>query len=83
VDDFLEQPDGTLLVRGRVDLRKLSDKLGTTWEPNMDVSTIGGLITETLERIPVVGDAIDWKGHRVEVLRADRRHARLLRVSKH
>ena len=83
VDDFREQPDGTLLVRGRVDLRKLSDKLGTTWDPNMDVSTIGGLITETLERIPVVGDSIDWKGHRLEVLRADRRHARLLRVSKH
>lgn len=82
VDDFREQPDGTLLVRGRVDLRKLSDKLGTTWEPNMDVSTIGGLITETLERIPVVGDSIDWKGYRVEVLRADRHHARLLRVSK-
>jgi CBS domain containing-hemolysin-like protein len=83
VDDFREQPDGTLLVRGRVELRKLSDKLGTTWEPNVDVSTIGGLITETLERIPVVGDSIDWKGHRVEVLRADRRRARLLRVSKH
>ncbi|MCP5091310.1 MAG: HlyC/CorC family transporter [Gammaproteobacteria bacterium] len=81
-DDFREQPDGTLLVRGRVDLRKLSDKLGTTWEPNMDVSTIGGLVTETLERIPVVGDTIDWNEYRVEVLRADRRRARLLRVSK-
>ena len=82
VDDFREQPDGTLLVRGRVDLRKLSDKLGTTWEPNIDVSTIGGLVSETLERIPVVGDTIDWNGHRVEVMRADRRQARLLRVSK-
>ena len=82
-DDFLEQADGTLLVRGRVDLRKLSEKLGSRWDPRVDVSTIGGLVTETLERLPVVGDAIEWKGHRVEVLRADRRRVRLLRVTKH
>lgn len=80
--DFSEQPDGTLFVRGRVDLRKLSDKLGTTWEPHVDVATIGGLFSETLERIPVVGDSIEWNGHRIEVVRADRRRARLLRVSK-
>ncbi len=83
VDDLREQADGTLLVRGRVDMRRLSKRLGTTWDPTIDVSTIGGLMTEALERIPVVGDAIDWNGHRVEVLRADRRRARLLRVSKH
>ena len=83
VDDFREQPDGSLLVRGRVDLRKLSENLGIAWEPDMDVATIGGLVTETLERIPAVGDAIDWNGHRIEVIRADRRHARLLRVSRH
>ena len=82
-DDFREQADGTLLVRGRVDLRKLSEQLGTRWNPNIDVSTIGGLVTETLERIPVVGDTIDWNGHQVEVLRVDRRRAKLLRVSKH
>ncbi len=81
-DEFREQPDGSLLVRGRVDLRKLSDKLGISWVPNTDVSTIGGLVSETLERIPFVGDTIDWNGHRVEVLRADRRRARVLRVSK-
>ncbi|MGI9234942.1 MAG: hemolysin family protein [Woeseiaceae bacterium] len=81
-DDFREQTDGSLLVRGYVDLRKLSDKLGITWEPNLDASTIGGLITEILERIPVAGDSVDWNGYRVEVLRADRRRARVLRVSR-
>lgn len=81
-DDFREQADGTLLVGGHVDLRKLSDKLGITWEPNLDASTIGGHVTEILERIPVVGDSVDWNGYRVKVLRADRRRARLLQVSK-
>lgn len=81
-DDFREKPDGTLLVRGRVDLRKLSDKLEINWQPHDDVSTIGGLINETLERIPAVGDSIEWKGYRIEVLVADRRRARLLRISR-
>jgi len=82
LDDFREQTDGSLLVRGRFDLRKLSEELGIAWDSNSDVSTISGLLTETLERIPVVGDAIDWSGYRLEVLRADRRRARLLRASR-
>ena len=81
-DDFQERPDGSLRVPAHVDLRKLSDKLGIAWDPNIEVATAGGLVTETLERIPVAGDSIDWNGFHIEVLRADRRRARLLRVRK-
>jgi CBS domain containing-hemolysin-like protein len=81
-DDFHERPDGSLLIHAHVDLRKLSDKLGIAWDPNIEVSTAGGLVTETLERIPVAGDSIDWNGFHIEVLRADRRRARLLSVYK-
>jgi CBS domain containing-hemolysin-like protein len=80
VEEFLEQEDGTLIVRGNVDMRKLCARLGITWDPELEVSTISGLVTETLERIPVAGDAIDWNGYHIEVLRADRRRARLLSV---
>ena len=80
--DFHVQPDGALIVRARVDLRKLSAKLGVAWDPEIEPSTIGGLVTEQLERIPVVGDEVSWKGFRIEVLRADPRRAKLLRVSK-
>jgi CBS domain containing-hemolysin-like protein len=81
-DDFQERPDGSLLVRAHVDLRKLSDRLGIAWDPGVEVSTVGGLITETLERIPVAGDSIDWNGFHIEVLRADKRRARILHVRK-
>ncbi len=81
-NDFRSYDDGTLLVRARVDLRKLSDKLGIAWDPKIDVASVGGLVTEVLERIPVAGDSIDWSGYRIEVLRADRQSARLLRVTK-
>ncbi len=81
-DDFRDLADGTLLVRARVDLRKLSDKLGVAWDPKIEVASIGGLVTEELERIPVAGDSINWNGYLIEVLRADRQRARLLMVSK-
>ncbi len=80
--DFRSSDDGSLLVRARVDLRKLSDKLGIAWDPEIEVASVGGLVTEVLERIPVAGDSIDWSGYRIEVLRADRQSARLLRVTK-
>ena len=80
--DIHEQADGGLIVRARVDLRKLSAKLGVPWDPEIEPSTVGGLVTEQLERIPVVGDVVTWKGFRIEVLRADSRRAKLLRVSK-
>ncbi len=81
-NDIVERENGTLQVNATVDLRKLSAKLGISWEPEGDVSTVGGLVTETLERIPSVGDSIDWHGHRITVLRADRQRAKLLSVRK-
>ncbi len=81
-NDFRSLDDGTLLVRARVDLRKLSDKLGIAWDPKIEVASIGGLVTEELERIPAAGDSIDWNGYRIQVLRADRQSARLLHVIK-
>lgn len=81
-DDIVEQPDGTLICRGSVDLRMLSARLGKTWDPEPDVSTINGLVTEILERIPVAGDKVQWHDFSIMVLRADRRRARLLSVRK-
>lgn len=79
-DDILEKPGGNLVVRGNVDMRKLCATLGITWDPELEVSTISGLVTEMLERIPVAGDIVEWNGYRVEVLRADRRRAKLLSI---
>jgi CBS domain containing-hemolysin-like protein len=80
VDDFEAHEDGTLLVRASVDLRKLCARLDIPWEPDADVTTIGGLVTEKLERIPVAGDTVRWNGFEVRVVRADSRRARLLTI---
>jgi CBS domain containing-hemolysin-like protein len=81
-EDFFEREDGSLVVRASVDLRRLCAKLGIEWQPDNDVNTIGGLVTERLERIPKAGDAIGWNGYRIEVLRADARRARRLAIRR-
>lgn len=82
LDEVQQEPGGSLLVNAHVDLRKLSAKLGVPWDPDIEPTTVGGLVIEELERIPVVGDSIDWNGFRIEVLEADRRRVSLLRVLK-
>lgn len=81
-NDIVEQRDGTLQVHASVDLRKLSATLGISWEPEEDVTTVGGLVTETLERIPTVGDSIEWHGYRITVRRAERQRVKLLSIKK-
>ena len=81
-NDIEVRQDGELLVRGKVDMRVVSRQLGLPWEPESEVSTVGGLVSEALERIPTVGDSIDWQGHRIVVRRADRKRARLLSIKK-
>jgi putative hemolysin len=82
VTEFLDQPDGTLVVRGDVDMRKLCSRLGLPWDPELQASTISGLVTEVLERIPVAGDTIEWNDFQIEVVKADRRRARLLSIRR-
>ena len=82
VEDFLQRPDGTLMVRGNVDMRKLCARLSIAWDPELEVSTISGLVTEILERIPVAGDVVEWNDYRIEVLKADRRRARVLSITR-
>ena len=80
LSDVQQEPGGSLVVNAHVDLRKLSAMLGVPWDPEIEPTTVGGLVIEELERIPVVGDTIDWNGFTIEVLRADRRRVSSLRV---
>ncbi|GAB4187712.1 MAG: CNNM domain-containing protein [Wenzhouxiangellaceae bacterium] len=82
IKEIVTRKDGTLLVDATVDLRKLSRRLGISWEPEEDVTTIGGLVTEMLERIPTPGDSVEWNGYRITVFRADRQRALVMTVKK-
>jgi CBS domain containing-hemolysin-like protein len=81
VDDIWPQPDGSLHVRATVDLRKICTKLDLPWQPEDEVTTVGGLVTELLGRLPVRGDVVEWNGCRLEILAAGERRAELISVS--
>jgi CBS domain containing-hemolysin-like protein len=57
---------GALLVRGTVRVEDVGDALGCVLE-HPDVVTVSGLVLALLRRPPAVGDAVVWKGVRVEV----------------
>ncbi len=78
--DLRKQYDGTLVLRGSVDLRRLSRHLGIHWDAGLEATTVGGLIVETLKRIPTVGEYIDWQGYRLQVTNADERRVKTITV---
>src|SRR6056297_469171 len=81
-EEIWRQPDGSLQALGTVDLRKLCSQLGLRWEPEADVVTAGGLVSTLLGRLPEVGDEVEWRGFKLQVLAAGRRRAERIAVSK-
>jgi CBS domain containing-hemolysin-like protein len=81
-EDLWKQSDGSVHVRGTMDLRKLCRHLGLPWEPEEDAVTVGGLMATRLGRLPVVEDELEWRGHRLRVVAAGRRRAERIAVSR-
>ena len=77
---LLRRPDGSLHIRASTDLRRVCSVLGLEWQPESEVTTLGGLITERLGHIPRPGEALEWQGYRLEVLAADERRVELVRI---
>jgi CBS domain containing-hemolysin-like protein len=74
------QPDGSVLVEGRVTLRDLNRQF--EWDlPDEEASTVAGLVIHEAQRIPEVGQSFVFHGFRFEVLRRQRHQVTLLRMS--
>jgi putative hemolysin len=82
VEDTWLQEDGSLHVRGTVELLKICKKLDIPWQPQDEVSTVGGLVTELLGRWPLRGDSVLWNGCRLEVLQAGDRRPEMIAVRR-
>ena len=80
-DDMWPQPDGSLYARATIDLRKVCSRLSLHWSPEEEIVTLGGLVTEKLGRLPQPGDAIEWRGHRLEVVSAGKRRAERIKIT--
>ena len=80
IEDLWPQKDGAVHALSTVDLLKLTRYFGIPWRPDVDIHTLGGLLSSRLERIPRKGDAITWNGYRVEVLSATETRAEVVRL---
>jgi putative hemolysin len=81
-DDWLLQPDGTVHVAATTELRKVLRYLQRAWPGGQDATSVGGLVTEKLGRLPRQGDVVEWNGCRFEVLSANKRRAEMLAVRR-
>jgi CBS domain containing-hemolysin-like protein len=72
------EPDGAVLVAGRVNVERLEQALETPLTGGEDVDTVGGLVTTVFGRIPRPGERAEFKGFALEVVDAE--HKRVNRV---
>ncbi len=76
------EPDGAVVVAGRVNLDRLEQALETTLAQAEDVGTVGGLVTTMFGRIPRAGEAMNYENFSVEVLDAERKRVNRVRFRR-
>lgn len=72
--EFVRRADGSWLIDGGATVADLLERLDLEEDEaleNRDFNTLGGLILDLLGKIPSIGDAVDWKGLRLEVVDMD------------
>ena len=81
--DIAMRPDGKYEADARVTLEDFKERTGidlTRMEYEDDIDTLGGLVAATLGRVPVRGEIVSHAGLEFEILEADPRHAKRLRI---
>lgn len=76
---FHQQPDGSWLVDGGVQLRTLNRKLGLNF-PLDGPKTLNGLVLEHFEDIPEPGTSFRIGGHTLEIVQAQERIVKSVRI---
>jgi putative hemolysin len=82
--DVVREPDGGLVMRGSMAIGDVEELLGVQFGDKSDeaVTTVAGLLSHVLGKVPAPGDKIDLEGHRFEVLEANQRKVLRLRIRK-
>jgi putative hemolysin len=80
--DVTEEPDGSKVVAGIFDLDRLKQLLGFVPLEEIESTTVGGLVTEWLGRVPAVGEVVERDGVHIEVLASDELRVEKVRVRR-
>jgi putative hemolysin len=80
--DVTEDGKGGYVVSGNFDLSRVADLFGVGPEEEADSTTIGGMVTEWLGRVPSPGEVVERDGLRVEILASDEMRVEQVKISK-
>jgi CBS domain containing-hemolysin-like protein len=81
--DVTEDGNGGFIVSGSFDLDRIGDLLSTFHrEEDIESTTVGGLVSEWLGRVPKAGEVVERDGIRVEVLASDELRVDQVRIGK-
>jgi CBS domain containing-hemolysin-like protein len=81
--DITEDGQGGYIVSGNFDLARVNDLLDTfRREEDLESTTVGGLLSEWLGRVPKPGEVVERDGARIEVLASDDLRVEQVRISK-
>ena len=81
--DVKEDGAGGYIVSGSFDVGRLSDLITTFHrEEDIESTTVGGLVSEWLGRVPKAGEVVERDGVRIEVLVSDELRVGQVRISK-
>jgi putative hemolysin len=78
--EVVRESDSSYVVRGNVDVDRLSELFGIRPE-GKESSTVAGLVSELAGRIPQTGEVIEEDGLRFEVLESTGRRVERVRIS--
>jgi putative hemolysin len=79
---FVVREDGSFLVAGWMQIDEFIEKLGGPVDPNANYETVAGLVLNTLNRLPAVGECFEHGNFRFEVIDLDGRRIDKLLVSR-
>jgi putative hemolysin len=80
--DVTQEPDGAYIVSGSFDVARLYDLFEFRPEEETESTTIGGLLSEWLGRVPVPGEIIARNGIQAEVLAGNDLRVEQVRLRK-
>ncbi len=76
------EPDGSVLVAGRVNIERLEQALETDLSNAEDVDTVGGLVTTAFGRVPGEGERVLYRGFELEVVDAESKRVNRVRFRR-
>ena len=80
-EKIIEENPGSYLVPGSLELSALEEVLGGPFVEDTECTTVSGAVVELFGTLPSAGEKIEHRGVSVEVLEADRRKVRRLRMT--